>query len=205
MTRAGFLSSYSHYDATGPILRGAFITIYMIGVDPGPPTPGATMMQPPAGNYKTQRETTDALVNQSASCKGCHTAIINPPGFVLENYDAIGKWQTVDHARRRSPSTPTATVNFGDGNDQADHIAQAADAGDRRTSRRRSRLYAQSLGRLCVRAGSERERPMRRRSAQHQAGARRLHAFSIVLADLTQADSFRLRVRELPEAEEFRT
>ena len=40
MTRAGFLSSYSHYDATSPILRGAFITMYMLGVDPGPPHPG---------------------------------------------------------------------------------------------------------------------------------------------------------------------
>ena len=39
MTRAGFLSSYAHYDTTAPILRGAFITIFMIGVDPGPPAP----------------------------------------------------------------------------------------------------------------------------------------------------------------------
>ena len=35
MTRAGFLSSYSHYSDTSPILRGAFIVIYMLGVNSG--------------------------------------------------------------------------------------------------------------------------------------------------------------------------
>ena len=101
MTRAGFLSSYSHYDDTAPILRGAFITIFMIGVDPGPPLPGATMIQPPPADYKTVRERTDALVNQAASCMGCHTNVINPPGYVMENYDAHRRVADGRQARQR--------------------------------------------------------------------------------------------------------
>jgi hypothetical protein len=113
MTRAGFLSSYAHYNETAPILRGAFINIYMIGVNPGPPVAGATMMQPPPGNYKTNREKTDALVNTSATCMGCHTAIVNPPGYVMENFNGIGQWQTKDQLG--GDINATATVNFGNG------------------------------------------------------------------------------------------
>ena len=50
----------------------------------------------PAGTYATVRERTDALVNQSSTCMGCHTNVINPPGYVMENYDALGAWQTVE-------------------------------------------------------------------------------------------------------------
>ncbi|HMF42250.1 MAG TPA: DUF1592 domain-containing protein, partial [Polyangia bacterium] len=116
MTRAGFLSSYSHYNETAPILRGAFVTVYMIGVDPGPPLAGATMLTAPAGNYATNRDKTDALVNMSATCMGCHTNIINPPGYVMETYDSIGKWQTTDQLG--GAINGTATVNFGNGNTQ---------------------------------------------------------------------------------------
>jgi len=113
MTRAGFLSSYAHYGETAPILRGAFVNVYMIGVNPGPPVAGAAMMQPPPGNYKTNREKTDALVNTSATCMGCHTAIINPPGYVMENFNGIGQWQTKDQLG--GDINATATVNFGNG------------------------------------------------------------------------------------------
>ena len=116
ITRAAFLSSYSHYTETAPILRGAFISVYMIGVNPGPPIAGATLIQPPAADYKTNREKTTALANTSPVCMGCHTTIINPSGFVLENFDAIGKWQTVDQLG--GAIDPSATVNFGDGNVQ---------------------------------------------------------------------------------------
>lgn len=87
MLRAGFLSSYANYDATSPILRGAFISVYMLGVDPGPPIPGATMMTV-SGDFQTQRAYVEALTKPD-QCKGCH-AIVNPPGFALENYDAVG-------------------------------------------------------------------------------------------------------------------
>jgi hypothetical protein len=113
MTRAGFLSSYAHYNETAPILRGAFINVYMIGVNPGPPVAGATMMTAPPGDYKTNREKTEALIMTSSVCMGCHETIINPPGYVLENFNGIGQWQTTDQLT--GPIDATATVNFGGG------------------------------------------------------------------------------------------
>ena len=166
---------------------------YMIGVDPGPPLPGATMIQPPAGTYTTDRERTEALVNQSASCMGCHTNVINPPGFVLENYDAIGAWQTVDKLGD-GPINPVADGQLRRRQHQDDPQRPGADAGARPAPRRGRQMYAQSWVSYALRTGSEPERSVRRRPDRHQAGRRRYPILN-VLADLTQADSFRLRVR----------
>jgi hypothetical protein len=114
MSRIGFLSSYSHYSNTAPILRGAFIAIYMLGLDVPPPPPGAAMTPIPAGTYATNRDATNALVTQSGtSCHSCHVDIIDPFGFALENYDSIGQWQTTDSLGGAIDAT--ATINFGDG------------------------------------------------------------------------------------------
>ncbi|HXU00949.1 MAG TPA: DUF1592 domain-containing protein [Polyangia bacterium] len=191
MTRAGFLASYSHYDMTAPILRGAFITIFMIGVDPGPPAPGATMIQPPAGNYPTVRDRTDALVNQGASCMGCHTNVINPPGYVMENYDAIGAWQTVDKLGNGAIN-PVATVNFGDGNTK--QISNAQQLMTELANIQKGRdMYSQNW----VSFGYQRA-PNPNDQCVADGISTKLGtggAIINVLTDLTQADSFRVRVQ----------
>jgi hypothetical protein len=112
MSRIGFLQSYSHYTNSAPILRGAFIAIYMLGINVPPPPPGAAMTPIPPGNYATNRDATVALVTQSGtSCVGCHANVIDPFGFALENYNGIGQWQTVDQLGGAIDAT--ATVNFG--------------------------------------------------------------------------------------------
>ena len=55
LTRAGFLSSYSHYDATGPILRGAFITIFTARRRPGPAAARRDDDQAAAGTLRDER------------------------------------------------------------------------------------------------------------------------------------------------------
>jgi hypothetical protein len=194
MTRAAFLSSYSHFTETAPILRGAFINIYMIGVNPGPPLAGATMLQAPPGDYKTNREKVTALVNMSPTCMGCHTSVINPPGFALENFDAIGRWQTVDQLG--GPIDATGTVNFGNGNVQMitsvqqlmQQIAQVAAA---------QKTYAQYwVSYAYGRAPNPNDQCVADQVSAKLAQDN--YRVLDVLADLTQADSFRLRVRGTP-------
>ena len=173
MTRAGFLSSYAGYNATSPILRGAFISVYMLGVNPGPPIPGATMMTV-TGDFKTQRAYVEALTKPTP-CMGCHTAIINPPGFALENYD--GDRQVADRrsARwcdRRVASRPPRSTSATARPRRSPRPLQlmqeiAADAEGQAALRA-------GVGLLRLRARSERQRSMRRRSARHQAVAGRL-------------------------------
>ncbi|MFO7179828.1 MAG: DUF1592 domain-containing protein [Pseudomonadota bacterium] len=111
MTRIGFLSSFAHEKATSPILRGVFVTVNIAGVNVPPPPPGAAEKPAPPGEYKTEREYVDSLTSQSDDCKGCHIlGGLNQPGYVLENYDVMGKWQDVDP--RGGPINPVAEVKF---------------------------------------------------------------------------------------------
>jgi hypothetical protein len=95
LTRVAFLSTFSKYDVTSPILRGAFISGRVLGINPGTPDPAFTKMSPPAGDYTTQRQAIAALT-ANQPCSGCHGVTINPPGFVLEHYNAVGSWQDKD-------------------------------------------------------------------------------------------------------------
>jgi hypothetical protein len=94
LTRAAFLSSYSGYTKTSPILRGAYIGQKMLGAAAVPAKQGVPT-EPPPGNYTTRREEVEALTSPD-DCKSCHHQAINPPGFVMEMYDAMGRVQTKD-------------------------------------------------------------------------------------------------------------
>jgi hypothetical protein len=48
---------------------------------------------PTGADYDTNRKQVDAQT-AGGVCGGCHHAFINPPGFVMENFDAAGAWQT---------------------------------------------------------------------------------------------------------------
>ena len=191
LTRAGFLSSYSHYAETAPLLRGAFIMRNLIGIDTGPPLPAATMLPPPAGDYKTNRQKNEAIVNQAATCMGCHTTLIDPPGFVLENYDAIGKWQTTDPLG--GAIDPVADVTFSLASAKKIQNAQELMQELARTPKG-MQLYARAL----VSYGFGREPNPNDQCVADDIGAKLVSSgYPILnaLADLAQADSFRLRVR----------
>lgn len=110
LTRAGFLSTFSGYEATSPILRGAFISGRILGVNPGEPSDDALKTPIPAGNYTTRRQQIEALTGNSP-CNSCHAVFINPAGFVLERYDTIGSWQDTDQLS--GPINGTADVYLG--------------------------------------------------------------------------------------------
>jgi hypothetical protein len=196
MTRIGFLSSYSHYSDTAPILRGAFIVIWMLGVNVPPPPPGAAMMQAPPGNYTTNRQKVEALVqNAGTDCVNCHTAVINPPGFVLENYNSIGQWQTTDPLG--GPIDPSASVNFGDGNPSV----TINNAKDLMTGIANSAVgqatYAQDWVAFAYgRAANPQDQCVADSVAKNvQTGS---YPIINILSDLTQADQFSLRVQATP-------
>jgi hypothetical protein len=93
-THAGFLASFSSFDRTSPILRGAFLQKQIMCTQMGNPPEGAATTPLPATGA-TNRERVDAQTAGDA-CKGCHQGVVNPTGFALEAYDAIGAWQTTE-------------------------------------------------------------------------------------------------------------
>ncbi len=190
LTRIGFLSSFSRFDGTSPILRGAFITINMIGLNPGPPSPEALQTPPPTGTFTTQRAFFEALTSQ-ASCKGCHEPFVNPPGFALENYDAIGKWQTVDPLG--GAINATAVVSFSATNKQTvtspkqmmDEIGKGEMA---------RRIYAEKWVAFAYgRAPNDNDACVVNDLNTRLGGEN--YTVLQLLGDLTQAESFRLRVK----------
>jgi hypothetical protein len=111
LTRAAFLSSFSSYNNSNPMVRGGFIDTKVLGLDIPPAPPGAGSGSLPAGEFTTNRERTVAITSP-ASCASCHVVYIDPPGFALENYDAVGSWQTVDALG--GPIDSVANVFLGD-------------------------------------------------------------------------------------------
>lgn len=81
---------------TSPVHRGVWILDSLLGDPAPPPPPNAGEL--PADDTKagglTFREQL-AAHREKATCANCH-ARIDPLGFGLENYDAIGRWRTKD-------------------------------------------------------------------------------------------------------------
>jgi hypothetical protein len=87
------VSSYPY--RTSPVLRGKFVLDALLGTPPPPPPPNVPALeQHPAGQPETMRE---RLARHRADpvCGGCHSRI-DPLGFALENFDAIGQWRNED-------------------------------------------------------------------------------------------------------------
>ena len=195
MTRAGFLSSYSDYNATSPILRGAFMSIWMLNVNPGAPDPNAVKMTV-SGTFPTQKAYVTALTMTMNPCKGCHS-VFNPLGFSMENYDGIGKWQTTDLLGGAiDASVTTNDVDFGGGNvkkitspvELMTEISKLPKA---------QQLYAQAW----VSYASGRQPNGNDQCVVDQMSTKlNGSGYTILnmLSDLTQTDSFRLRVRGTP-------
>ncbi len=92
-TRAAFLALYAPQEQKSPIRRGVFLYRRALCQPLGDPPANVSNIPLPAGDHPiTTREEFEART-AAASCQGCH-ARINPLGFSLENYDAMGRYQT---------------------------------------------------------------------------------------------------------------
>jgi len=194
MTRVGFLSSFAHESSTSPILRGVFMVVNMAGASVPPPPPGADQVPAPPGDYKTEREYVEALTSQQADCMGCHiVGGLNAPGYVLENYDSIGKWQDVDP--RGGAINPVTEVNF-DGTPREVRNAQELMQLIATLPQAKAKYAAKWVSFAYGRDANPNDACMV--DQLNAKLAQDTYPVLNVLADLTQADSFRLRVAKTP-------
>jgi hypothetical protein len=126
LTRLGFLNAYSGYDVSSPILRGAFITKQVLGIAIGAPPPGASQTALPdaSAELDTNRKRVDAMTSGS-QCAGCHHPFVNPPGFALEAFNAVGTWQTSEHDTGATIDTTADVMLDADGTPK--HVAGPAE------------------------------------------------------------------------------
>jgi hypothetical protein len=94
--QASILTATSMPLRTSPVKRGKWILDTLLGTPPPPPPPDAGVL--PGDDKSTEglsfREVLE-VHRSKASCAGCHEKI-DPLGFGLENFDAIGRWRSVD-------------------------------------------------------------------------------------------------------------
>ncbi|MHC4879574.1 MAG: DUF1592 domain-containing protein [Planctomycetota bacterium] len=89
LTQASVLKVTANGANTSPVLRGAWLLERIVGTPAPPPPPNAGGIEPDTRGATTIREQL-AKHKSSQSCAGCHQKI-DPPGFVLEAFDPIGR------------------------------------------------------------------------------------------------------------------
>ena len=93
LTHASILTVTSNPTRTSPVLRGRWVLENVLNAPPPPPPPGLAKVDEEAiGSSGTLRQQLEKHRSQP-SCSVCH-ARMDPLGFGLENYDAIGAWRT---------------------------------------------------------------------------------------------------------------
>lgn len=93
----GILAATSFPNRTSPVKRGVWVLEQLLGdhVPPAPPNvPALDQQDPSAIANLTVRERTE-LHRTNPVCANCHK-ILDPIGFGLENFDAIGRWRAQD-------------------------------------------------------------------------------------------------------------
>ena len=109
LTQASILMVTSYPTRTSPVLRGKWILESILDAPPPPPPPNV----PPLGDEantsaKSLRETFEKH-RANAACASCH-ARLDPLGFSLENYDAVGRYR-----QKEGDSSIDATGSLPDG------------------------------------------------------------------------------------------
>jgi hypothetical protein len=81
---------------TSPVQRGKYVMEVLLGTPPPPPPPNVPALKETADNGKPRsvRESMEEH-RKNPACAGCH-AMMDPIGFSLENFDAVGVWRTND-------------------------------------------------------------------------------------------------------------
>jgi hypothetical protein len=96
LTQAAVLMATSTPTRTSPVIRGKWILEQILGTPP--PAPPANV--PPLTEQKAVNQTASlrdrfAEHSKNIECAGCHKRM-DPLGFALENFDAIGSWRDKD-------------------------------------------------------------------------------------------------------------
>jgi hypothetical protein len=96
LRQGSILTVTSYATRTSPVIRGKWVLDNILGIPPPPPpavvpalTENSTISKP-----LTMRERL-ARHRSNPACFGCHQ-LMDPVGFSLENYDAVGRWRTAE-------------------------------------------------------------------------------------------------------------
>ena len=95
------LTVTSYNDRTSVVQRGKWVMDNILGTPPPPPPPSV----PPLADTKVEGSLRERMEihRKNAACAACHS-VMDPLGFVLENFDAVGSFRTRDGNSAVDPS-----------------------------------------------------------------------------------------------------
>jgi hypothetical protein len=98
LTHPYMLASLAYTSESSPIHRGVFVGRGLLGIPIKPPMDAFTPLAPDLHPNLTTRERV-SLQTKPDSCATCHS-VMNPLGFALENFDAVGRYREQEHGKR---------------------------------------------------------------------------------------------------------
>ncbi len=92
LTHASILTVTSYPTRTSPVLRGKWILENVLGAPPPPPPPDVPNLAESANVSASDLRKALEQHRANAACASCHSRL-DPLGFSLENYDAVGRYR----------------------------------------------------------------------------------------------------------------
>jgi len=131
LTHPFLMSGLAYHDTTSPIHRGVFLIRFMLGRTLRPPNDAFSPLSPDLHPDLTTRERV-ALQTSPENCQTCHSKI-NALGFVMENYDAVGRYRDLEKKKPIDSSggyrsRDDQTVEFKNAAELAEFLAHSPDS-----------------------------------------------------------------------------
>jgi hypothetical protein len=104
--KGAFLVTSSKPDRTSPVTRGKWIMTNILGMSPPDPPANVPPLPPrPADQNATVPTMREKMMSHRVrpDCSQCHR-LMDPIGFALENFDAIGLWRSQDEGKPINPA-----------------------------------------------------------------------------------------------------
>jgi mono/diheme cytochrome c family protein len=95
--QGSILTVTSYATRTSPVLRGKWILENVLGAPPPPPPPNVPPLKDSAGGKVLSMRERMAQHRANPACASCHQ-LMDPIGFSLENFDAIGRFRNRDES-----------------------------------------------------------------------------------------------------------
>ena len=97
ITHPYLLTTFAYRNNSSPIHRGVFLTRQMLGRSLKPPPQAASFKEEELDPSLSMREKV-TFATRDSTCMRCH-GTINNLGFSLENYDAVGRWRSMENEK----------------------------------------------------------------------------------------------------------
>jgi len=98
LRQGSILTVTSYPTRTSPVIRGKWVLENLLGAPPPPPLPDVPALKDNTVSSNLSVRQRLAEHRSNAACASCHN-LMDPIGFSLENYDAVGRWRTLEEAK----------------------------------------------------------------------------------------------------------